>query len=117
MGLEYRPVYEGGKVAQWVRDLKGKSGVYIIRETGFVGNFLYVGESHTGRLKKTLLHHFQRWKGETAGPTFRPEGIEVAVIRTPPAKAFDLQMAIIQELSPVHNRDGKKTWLEKLIGQ
>jgi hypothetical protein len=44
MNLEFRPVKEGRTVADWVKVLKGKSGVYIIRERGFMGAILYVGE-------------------------------------------------------------------------
>ena len=76
MSLEFRSVKEGRAVAEWVRALKGKSGVYVIREPGFLGEVLYCGESHTGRLYATLLATFnvglakpqaqlsphQRWK-------------------------------------------------------
>src|SRR5450631_2471919 len=70
MSLEFRPVKEGHTVAEWVKALKGKSGVYVIREPGFFGEVLYCGESHTGRLNTTLLRHFQHWTGKTAGATF-----------------------------------------------
>ncbi len=45
-----------------VRKLAGASGVYAIRQRGFFGNVIvYVGESHTGSLRKTLTRHFQSW--------------------------------------------------------
>ena len=56
MSLEYRPVKEGRAVADWVKALKNKSGVYLIRERGFMGNVLYAGESHSGRLYSCLLY-------------------------------------------------------------
>src|SRR6202000_2324388 len=94
MILEFRPIKTGTAIADWAKALKGKSGVYIIRERGFLGSVLYVGESHAGRLYSTLLRHFQRWKGPTAGPTFAVSSVEVAVVRTPAAKALDTQNAI-----------------------
>jgi hypothetical protein len=83
MSLQFRPVKEGRAVAQWVKDLKNKSGVYLIREkVGFLffaGDVVYVGESHTDRLYSTLLRHFQRWTGKTAGATFAVSKVEVTV--------------------------------------
>jgi len=40
-----------------VRALKGKSGVYVIREIG--GDIVYVGSSSAARLYETLTRHFQ----------------------------------------------------------
>lgn len=93
MSLEFRPVKEGHAVAEWVKALKGKSGVYVVRERGFLGSVLYVGESHTGRLYSTLLRHFQHWTGPTAGPTFPVSKVELAVIRTPAGKAIELPLS------------------------
>jgi hypothetical protein len=49
-GTEYNPRIQGL--------MHGQNGVYVVRlrETGEI---LYVGESHTGRLWKTMLRHFQ----------------------------------------------------------
>ena len=105
--MQYRPVKERGEVLPWVKELKGKSGAYIIKERGLLGSVVYVGESHTGRLKPTLLRHFQRWKGPTSGPTFDAGKIEVAVIRTPAARAVATQDALILEFEPKHNTVGK----------
>jgi excinuclease UvrABC nuclease subunit len=117
MSLEYRPVKEGRAVADWVKALKNKSGVYLIRERGFMGNVLYAGESHSGRLYSTLLRHFQRWTGPTAGPTFPVSKVEVAVIRTPAAKAIELQNAVIAEYRPKLNVAEKpKGFLEMIFG-
>jgi excinuclease UvrABC nuclease subunit len=117
MSLEFRPVKEGRAVAEWVKALKNKSGVYLIRESGWLGEVLYVGESHTGRLNSTLLRHFQRWTGPTAGPTFPVSKVEVAVIRTPAGKAVELQNAVIAEYRPKLNVAEKpKGFWETILG-
>lgn len=106
--MTWREVYEGREVAQWVKDLAGRSGCYLVRDKGLLGSVLYVGESHTGRLKKTLLRHFQHWKGPTKGPTFRRGEVEVAVVRTKAESAVSTQNALISEYSPKLNVEGKK---------
>jgi excinuclease UvrABC nuclease subunit len=107
VNLEYRPVKEGRQIADWVKALKGKSGVYVIREKNgflfFAGEVLYIGESHSGRLNTTLLRHFQHWTGKTAGPTFAVSKVEVAIVRCPAARALDLQDAMILEYRPKLN--------------
>ena len=65
-GFAYRPVGSRGEAyPEWVRDLKGKSGVYVIREVDKSGNAetVYVGSS-VGRLYSTLTRHFQRVRHE-----------------------------------------------------
>jgi excinuclease UvrABC nuclease subunit len=104
MSLDFRPVKEGHQIADWVKALKGKSGVYLIREKDgflfFPGEVVYVGESHTDRLYSTLLRHFQRWTGKTAGATFAVSKVEVAIVRCPAKRAVALQNAIIEEYRP-----------------
>ena len=57
-GFSYRPLGASGEAyPQWVRDLKGESGVYVIREIDS-GETVYVGSS-VGRLYDTLTRHFQ----------------------------------------------------------
>jgi excinuclease UvrABC nuclease subunit len=94
------------------------SGVYVIKAAGFLGlgSVLYVGESHSGRLKQTLSRHFQRWKGKTAGPTY-PKDSLVFVHRTKPANAIDVQNAFIAELYPRDNTLGNPSWLDRLFGK
>jgi excinuclease UvrABC nuclease subunit len=117
MSLEFRLVKEGSAVAGWVKQLKGKSGVYVVRERGFFGEVLYCGESHTGRLNTTLLRHFQHWTGKTAGVTFAVSKVEVAVVRCPAARAIDLQNAMIAEYRPKHNVAEKpKGFWESIFG-
>lgn len=116
MSLNFQGVKEGHQIAKWVKELKGKSGVYVIRERGFLGRVLYIGESHTGRLHSTLLRHFQHWTGKTAGHTFAVSKVEVAVVRTPAARAFDLQNAMIAEFRPTLNvADKPKSFWEKIF--
>lgn len=87
-----------------MKELKGKSGVYLIREKNgflfFAGAVVYVGESHTDRLYSTLLRHFQHWTGKTAGATFAASKVEVAVVRCPAKRALALQNSIIEEYRP-----------------
>ncbi|HTR50267.1 MAG TPA: M23 family metallopeptidase [Kofleriaceae bacterium] len=60
-GLVYRQVGASGEpYPDWVRALRGKSGVYVIREIG--GDIVYVGSSGAGRLYATLTRHFQGWR-------------------------------------------------------
>lgn len=64
--LVFRPVgASGDPYPDWVRDLDGKSGVYVIRERrGESAEIVYVGESHTDRLYDTLTRHFQTVRHE-----------------------------------------------------
>ena len=88
-----------------MRDLAGKSGVYMIREKGLFSPVVYIGESHTGRLKKTLLRHFQSWKSR--GPTYARSKVEVSVIVTAPKSAVGLQNDLIRDHNPRDNQAEK----------
>jgi hypothetical protein len=61
-GFTYRKVGASGAYPQWVRDLKQKSGVYLIRDAT-THELLYVGSS-SGRLYDTLTRHFQSVRHE-----------------------------------------------------
>jgi Peptidase family M23 len=62
-GFAYRQIGASGEpYPQWVRDLKGKAGVYIIRDLGDA-EILYVGSS-SGRLYDTMTRHFQTVRHE-----------------------------------------------------
>jgi excinuclease UvrABC nuclease subunit len=87
---------------EWVQAAAGKSGVYIIRARDG-GRILYVGESHTGRLKKTLLRHFQAWSGKTAGKTYGRNAVEIALEITPADRAVARQNKLIADLDPRDN--------------
>ena len=110
--MTFRPIYENGKPAQWVKDLAGKSGVYLVREN-FFEQVVYVGESHSGRLKKTLMHHFPHWTGPTAGPTFDPDTHSAAAITTPGENALEAQNGLISEYTPELNTQGND-WFKHL---
>jgi hypothetical protein len=57
-GFHYRAIGSSGEpYPEWIRALKGKSGVYVIREIG--GDIVYVGSSSAARLYETLTRHFQ----------------------------------------------------------
>jgi len=95
------------------RDIPAKSsGVYLIRTLGLLGSVVYVGESHTGSLRRTMLRHFQKWKGPTAGPTYARSKHLVAFVRTKPDKAISSQNDLIVALRPRDNTEGKPEWWE-----
>ena len=107
----------GRGFAPWVRALKGKSGAYMIRETDS-GEIVYVGESHTATLYKTLTRHFfgswQRdkdwWKeknrgagGERPGNIYDRDTHEVRVTVTSDRWATRLQYKWIKRYNPRDN--------------
>ena len=54
MSLNYRSIgLDGEPWPAWVRELKGKSGVYVIKSHGSDGDVLYVGSS-AGKLYDTI---------------------------------------------------------------
>lgn len=107
----------GEAYPEWVRALKGKAGVYIIRDAD-THECLYVGSS-AGRLYDTLTRHFQiwrRWKGfwkgqygEGADPglTYPRAKVEVAVRLTSPDASLDEEMRTIARLRPRDNQIGQ----------
>jgi hypothetical protein len=115
--LAYRPIGRAGEpYPDWVRALKGKSGVYVIRERGEV---VYVGESHAGRLYNTVTRHFQTWRrwkgfwkgqyaeGHDPGLTYDRAKVEVAVRLTTAAEALDEEARLIARLRPRDNLLGQ----------
>lgn len=109
----------GDPYPAWVRALRAESGVYVIREKGLFGStVVYVGESHSGTLKKTLTRHFQGWKRSKAfweeffnpsgsstdpGRTYDRDKCEVRIWVCPAGKAVDLQFEKIAEYKPRDN--------------
>ncbi len=85
----------------WVRALRGRSGVYVIRDRQSHA-VLYVGESHTDRLYETMTRHVQRWGLEEAH-TYQRGRVEVAVRVSAAGEAAELQRAYICELQPRDN--------------
>ena len=115
--MVYRPVGAPGEpYPEWVRALKNKSGVYIIREIG--GEIVYVGSS-AGKLYDTLTRHLQTWRrwkgfwkgqygeGHDPGLTYDRDSVEIAVRLTSPADAFDEEMRLIRRLKPRDNLIGQ----------
>jgi hypothetical protein len=100
--LKYRAPYLDGETAEWVSKIGNRSGVYIIRDKRSK-KVLYVGESHTGRLRKTMLRHFQFWSGFTSGKTYSKESVEVAIRYTPPPSAVSCQDNFICKLNARDN--------------
>ncbi len=119
--LVYRPVGSTGEAyPDWVRALKGKSGVYVIREVRGNGEaeIVYVGQSSANKLYETLTRHLQtwrRWKGfwrgqyseHDPGLTYDRDRVEVAVRITTPAAALDEEARLIRRLRPRDNIIGQ----------
>jgi hypothetical protein len=115
-GFNYRAVGASGDAyPDWVRALKGESGVYVIRERGEI---VYVGSS-VGRLYDTLTRHFQQWRrykgfwkgqygaGHDPGLTYKRDRVEVAVRITKPSEALDEESRLIHRLRPRDNLIGQ----------
>ena len=115
--LTYRPLgARGDPYPAWVRALRGKSGVYVIRERGEV---VYVGESHTDKLYETLTRHFQTWRrykgfwrgqygeGHDPGLTYDRAAVEVATRVTRAERAIDEEARLIARLAPRDNLRGQ----------
>lgn len=125
--MEWRPIGTAGeRYPAWLRALNGKHGVYAIRRRGLIFTTnLYVGESHTGALYKTLTRHFQRWNRAKGSrdwwrrtAAYRPEQtdpghtyertseIEVAIeVARSREHALELQAAWIEKLDPRDNKE------------
>ncbi len=109
----YRAVGDSGeRYPDWVRELRGESGVYVIREQG--GPIVYVGSS-IGRLYETLTRHFQAWRrykgywrgqfaeGHDPGLTYKRADVEVAIKRTSSDDAHEEERRMIRRLQPRDN--------------
>jgi hypothetical protein len=121
-GLTYRPIgYSSERYPAWLREHKGASGVYVIRERTSEGKpvVVYVGQSQTGKLYETLTRHFQQWRrskgywrgqyaeGHDPGLTFDRNRVEVAVRVTDAADALDEEARLIRRLRPRDNIIGQ----------
>ncbi len=117
-GFLYRPIGASGEpYPDWIRALKGKAGVYVIRDTASA-EIVYVGSS-AGRLYDTLTRHFQTWRrwkgfwrgqygeGHDPGLTYDRDAVEVAVRITSPRKSLDEEMRLIARLKPRDNLLGQ----------
>jgi len=113
--LTYRPVgATGERYPNWIQDLRGKSGVYVIRDLSSAET-LYVGESHTGKLYETLTRHLQRWtrwkswwrdqyaENHDPGVTYERSSVDVAARVLSPSAALDEEARLIRTLKPRDN--------------
>ena len=115
MRLNFRSIdgEPGDRYPEWIAACAGRSGVYVINAKR--GGVLYVGESHSGRLKATLVRHFQRWRRDklnlysktdwsrTTGKTYDRGDVLVWVHPCRKDQAQKLQYALIQKLEPRDN--------------
>jgi hypothetical protein len=117
--LSYRPIGASGRYPDWVRSLRGKSGVYLIREHQRDGSnpVVYIGESHANRLYQTLTRHFQTWRrhkkfwaGQYTGSQSHDPGLTynrarctVAVRVLSPERAMAEEARLIARLRPRDN--------------
>jgi len=110
--LTYKPVCDAsGDFSDWLHSLRNRSGAYIIRSRSN-HRTLYVGESHTANLAKTIKRHFYPWRDdpERRHNVYDRHGVEVAVRLTPPTTAVGAQDNLIRRLEP---RDNGYTPIEK----
>jgi hypothetical protein len=119
--LHFRPVGRRGEpYPEWVADLRGRSGAYVIRAPGASGEreIVYAGSSGADRLYETLTRHLQLWRrwqghgrdygeGHDPGMTYARDTAEAAVILTPRKDALELEMQLIETLRPRDNILGK----------
>lgn len=110
--LTYRPPCDDrGNFLPWLNDLRNQSGAYVIRSRPglFSGpRCLYVGESHTGNLAKTIKRHFYPWDDapERKHAVYDRHAVEIAVRLTPPGAAVGAQNNLIARLNPRDNGNG-----------
>lgn len=120
-GLRYRPVgTPGANYPDWLRQLKGKSGIYVIKRKLRDGSsvVVYVGSSRTGRLYGTITRHLQTWRREkkfragqfTRDPTHDPgvtyprDRVEIAARVLSDQRARHEEGRLIARLKPLDNR-------------
>lgn len=103
--LIYRPPCdETGCFAKWLNELRNQSGAYVIRSRR-TRQILYVGNSHSGRLAKTLKRHFHNWNddAERIHHIYNRHAVEIAVRLTPPTTAPGAEANLIRRLEPRDN--------------
>lgn len=120
------PLRRGGAYNALAREaMRGKSGVYAVREPESARTVLYVGESHSPagsplRWWKTLLRHFQPGSGtfEARSEWVHKRGgdLDVALWRAAPSEAREVEGQLIAELEPIHARSGFESAPEDVEG-
>jgi excinuclease UvrABC nuclease subunit len=105
--MNFRKISDGdGNFLRWLKNLRHKSGVYVIKACGFWDSgILYVGESHTNSLGKTLKRHFFEWDDEPERKhfTYDRKRVKVAVKITRQKNAVEAQNRLIAKLKPRDN--------------
>lgn len=105
-----RRVGDLGQFAVWVRNLRRKSGVYIIRDESLFwakpGKTVYVGRSQ-GKLYETLTRHFQSWEGPQEHTVYDRASHWVQVQVMPRGKVIAAEARAIARLEPRDNIDGR----------
>jgi len=102
---------KGTAYPDWLRALKGKSGVYLIRAGEKI---VYIGESHSNMLSTTLSRHFQKWDrshkpgrdhawSRATGHTYDRALVRVAVVVCSSRRAPLLQYDLIAHFKPRDN--------------
>lgn len=115
--LAYRAVgASGARYPAWLRALRGKPGVYVIRDLD-TAEVLYVGRAQ--HLYETITRHLQvwrRWKrwwdggyadnsGHDPGVTYDRAHVEVAARELPASQAGDEEARLICALKPRDNKN------------
>lgn len=90
----------GEPYPSWVAALKGRSGVYVLKEGSTIR---YVGESHTDRLYETLTRHLQQWRLPSSKSYRRGDMSAAVLVLTNGDEAPGIQAHYICELSPTDN--------------
>jgi hypothetical protein len=113
--LTYRAVGARGELyPEWLRALRGKPGVYVIRDR-HSAEILYVGSAT--RLYETITRHLQTWRrwkrwwdggyadnsGHDPGVTYDRSEVEVAARSLPASQAGDEEKRLICALKPRDN--------------
>lgn len=110
--------------SKWFKPYKGKRttlpnryyskpGVYLIKSRQ-TGKIMYVGHSTTS-LKRTLYRHFQQWNDRQQDRyVYDKHRYMVKIYRTTARIAPRLEKALIQKLSPPHNKNKYPSLFDKL---
>jgi hypothetical protein len=103
--VTYRPAQKGQDFSPWLHELRGHSGVYVFR-SALTKTILYVGESHTRNLARTIKRHFWGWADRTNRHHYTVGllPVEVGVRIVPSNRAIDEQNRLILRLAPRHNK-------------
>ncbi len=113
-GFTFRAVGDSGASPQWVRDLKDKAGVYVIRDAD-THEVLYVGSS-AGRLYDTLVTSRRGAGGRDSGRASTAKAIRASPTTAIPSRSvrltsasasLDEEMRLIRRLNPRDNLIGQ----------